>query len=92
MDPGVVALCHLLCRMRVVEPSLFRCLLPKQIKVFQHVDELFAQEMTESHNSGWHLHWYRSRFSAIPDDRPGSCLSSCSAGFVLSEELRRICE
>jgi hypothetical protein len=38
------------------------------------------------------LHWERSRFSAIPDDRLGSYLSSCRAGFVLAEELRRICE
>jgi hypothetical protein len=36
--------------------------------------------------------WERSRFSAIPDDRLGSYLSSCRAGFVLAEELRRICE
>ena len=28
------------------------------------------------------FHWERSRFSAIPDDRLGSSLSSCRAGFV----------
>src|SRR5262249_49623833 len=31
-------------------------------------------------------------FVTRPDDRLGSSLSSCRAGFVLAKELRRICE